>query len=294
MKKFISLLAFILPSLITRIVFRLIGHKIGENTKLPIFSYIYAQKMDIGNDAEIRSLVFINVGELFIGNNAIVSYGVQIKGDKKFTIGDNSFIGPHCLINCDEDVRLGFYSGLGPRCTVYTHGSFLPVTHGYPAKFDKVIIDDYVWTAMDVVIMAGTHIESNCIINPGIVLKSRIRANSIIEANPSSVQIKSLSRLQKFLKKDNIYYYRQIFNEFLISYNLRHEYNESEASYIINDTYLFKCFPEKNRIELQYGNGKKINYDLDNYYADYCKLKIHRNFLFFLRRRYGLTLRTKY
>jgi len=292
-KKTASVLAFILPSSITRIIFRLVGHSIGKNTRLPVFSYIYADKIKIGNDVDIRPLVFIDVHELEIGNNAIISYSVNIKGPKGFFTKDNSFIGPHCLINCDEDVQIGFYSGLGPRCTVYTHGSFLPVTEGFPAKFDRVILEDYVWTGMAVVYLPGTHIESNCIINPGVVIKSRIKSNSIVEVAPSQLHIQNLKRLQKFLKRDNSFYHTKILGEFLEHYKYEYEHNEEENSYNVENKYLFKYFPETNTIDL-YADQKKITYDLGKYYVDYCKLKIHKKFLYFLRRRYGVNLRTIY
>jgi acetyltransferase-like isoleucine patch superfamily enzyme len=92
------------------------------------------------------------VRKLSIGDNSIISFGTQIKGEKSFSTKGNNFVGVHCLINCDEDVKLGFYSGLGPRCNVYSHGSFLPVIKGYPAKFETVVLEDYVWVGMAVTI----------------------------------------------------------------------------------------------------------------------------------------------
>ena len=188
-KKLISILAFILPSSISRMLFRLTGHRIGRNTKMTIFSYIYADEIEIGNDVDIRPLVFISVCDLKIGNNAIISYGVNVKGPRGFFTKDNSFIGPHCLINCDEDVRIGFYSGLGPKCTVYTHGSFLPVIEGYPIKFEKVILEDRVWTGMEVMLLPGAYIESNCIINPGVIIGNVGQILSKLSENSKFVKI---------------------------------------------------------------------------------------------------------
>jgi acetyltransferase-like isoleucine patch superfamily enzyme len=293
-KKAVSILAFVLPSSISRMLFRLAGHGIGKNVKMSFFSYIYAGEIEIGNDVDIRPLVFINVSKLVLGNSAIISYGTNIKGDKGFYTKDNSFIGPHCLVNCDEDVKIGFYSGLGPRCTVYTHGSFLPVTEGYPVKFEKVVLEDRVWTGMEVTLLPGAYIESNCIINPGVIIKSRIRANSIVEVSPGSFQIQNLNRLRTFLKKDNSFYHKDILTKFPAYYNYRYEHNDTDNSCLIENKYLFKYIPEDNTMELLYGNGKKVRYDLGNYYVDDCKLEIHKKFLFFLRRRYGITLRTRY
>ncbi|MFV1975181.1 MAG: hypothetical protein ACC651_05495 [Candidatus Scalindua sp.] len=293
-KKAISVLCLLLPSSITCMIFRLLGHKVGKNVKIPFLTYIYAKEIELGNDVDLRPFVFISVSKLSIGNNSIISFGTQIKGNKTFIAQDNSFMGVHCLINCDEDVKIGFYSGLGPRCTVYTHGSFLPVTKGYPAKFEKVVLEDYVWTGMAVTFLPGTYIESNCIISPGVVLSSRIKTNTLVKFNPSSFVEFDLQKLQRFSKKNNAYYHEEILRKFCQYHKMKYEHNKTNNSFVVEGKYTFEYFPDNNIIELQNYNSKKISYDLDNYYTDYSKLRIHKNFLFFLRRRFGLTLRTKY
>lgn len=293
-KKAISALCFLLPSSITCAIFRLLGHKVGRNVKIPIFTYIYAEEIELGNDVDIRNFVFISVSKLSIGCNSIISYGTQMRGDKSFEAQDNCFIGAHCLINCDEDVKIGFYSGFGPRCTIYTHGSFLPVTKGYPARFEKVVLEDYVWTGMAVTFLPGAYIESNCIISPGVVLNSRIKTNTLVKVNPSSYGEFDLQRLQRFSRKSNVYYHEEILRKFFQYYKIKSEHNKADNSFVVKGKYIFKYFPDNNIIELLYYNDKKITYNLESYYTGHSKLKIHKDFLFFLRRRFGLTLRTKY
>jgi acetyltransferase-like isoleucine patch superfamily enzyme len=294
-KEIVSALCIILPSFLTCMIYRLVGHNIGKNAKISIFSYIHADEISIGNNVDIRPFVFIRVKKLSIGDNSIVSFGTQIKGVKTFFTKGNNFLGAHCLINCEEDVKLGFYSGLGPRCTVYTHGSFLPVIKGYPAKFEKVVLEDYVWIAMAVIILPGTYIESNCIINPGVVLKSRVKSNTLIEFNPVAFRGMDLNRLQKFVKKKSTSdYYKEIVSSFLVYYQMDYEYNEKDNCFSAGGKYVFTYFPESNMIELVYEKNKKIQYDLDNFAADYSRLKIHKKFLFFLRRRYGVILGINY
>ncbi len=293
-KKIIAVISFFLPSPCTLFLYRLCGYTIGRNTKLPIFSYIYANIIKLGNDVDIRPLVFINVNELVIGNNTIVSYGTQIKGEGNFLTKDNCFLGPHCIIHCEEDVQFGFYSGLGPRCTIYTHGSFLPVTQGYPAKFEKVIIEDYVWIAMSVCILSGAHIESNCIINPSVVIHSRIKSNSLVQVKPDIYTNMDIQKLCKFSRKSNQVYHERIITEFLTQCNATFEHNTGERIFNVKGSYYFSYDPKTNIITLSLSEKKKIAYDLDNFYVDYSTNKIHKAFLFFLRRKYGLTLRTRY
>ena len=83
MKRFIAIFCIILPSSLSRLLYRLCGYHIGKNVKLPFLSYIYANEIEIGNDVDIRTFVFINVDKLTIGSNTIISVGTQIIGDKK-------------------------------------------------------------------------------------------------------------------------------------------------------------------------------------------------------------------
>jgi len=293
LKKLVAGLCFFLPSRPTRFLFRLCGHRIGRNVRIPALAFVHAEEMTIGNDVDIRRFVYVHVLKLSLGANTIVSYGSQIKGEAGFSCEDNCFLGIHCLVHCLENVSLGFYSGLGPRCTVYTHGSFLPVTMGYPAKFAPVVIEDHVWTAMEVTVMPGAHIERNCIINPGVVVQGRIRANSIIQLDPRSYGVHDLSRLQKISEKDMSHWHHQIISAFLSSQSASYQHNAGLASYSVPGRYMFISCPETNSIELHI-RKERILYDLDKFYTDESRRLIHKKFLAFIRLRHGLTLRTRY
>ena len=248
--------------------------------------------MTIGNDVRIKKLVYIHVHGLTIGANTIISYGNQIKGGASFTCGDNCFLGIHCLIHCAEDITLGFYSGLGPRCTVYSHGSFLPVTMGYPVKFAPIVIEDYVWIAMEVTVMPGAHIERNCIINPGVVIQGRVKSNSLVQLDAKQYGVLDLSRLQKISKRDIPYWHHQIISSFLSSQFAPVQHDEGTANYSVPGRYTFVSRPEVNSIELLIA-GERIVYDLERFYTHSCRRRIHREFLSFIRLHYGLTLRTR-
>lgn len=293
LKKVVSFLCYLLPSWPTRFLYRLCGYRIGKNTKMPVFSYIFADEMAIGNDVNIRRLVYIRVRRLTVGANTIISYGSQIKGVAGFTCGDNCFIGIHCLIHCAEDVTLGFYSGFGPRSTVYTHGSFLPLTMGYPAKFAPVVLEDFVWVGMEVTIMPGAHIERNCIINPGVVIQGRVKSDSFVQLDAKQYVIHDLSRLQKISKKDTAYWHDRIITTFLNSKSVAFEYDAQAKTYAVPGRFAFVSHPETNSIELLV-SGKKIIYDLEHYDVTASRREFHREFLDFIRLYYGLTLRTRY
>jgi acetyltransferase-like isoleucine patch superfamily enzyme len=295
LKETASALCIVLPSFVTCKIYRMVGHKIGTNVRLSLFSYVHAEKIEIGNDVAIRPFVFIRVSQLSINSNSIVSFGTQIKGEKSFFARGNNFIGVHCLINCEEDVTMGFYSGFGPRCNIYTHGSFLPVIKGYPAKFASVVLEDYVWVGMAVTILPGTHIESNCIVNPGVVLKSRIKANTLIEVSSAAFRVLDLRRLQKFAQKElSIQYYEEMIRGFLAYCRMDYVFNAKEKSFSASDKYEFKLLSGSDVVELSYKGEPPIRYNFDTFCADHSKLRLHKKFLFYLRRRYGVILGVNY
>ena len=294
-KEILSALCVVLPSFVTCIIYRMLGYSIGKNAKIAIFSYVHADEIEIGNDVQIRPFVFIRVSKLSVGANSIISFGTQVKGRRSFVTKGNNFVGVHCIINCEEDVRIGFYSGLGSRCNVYTHGSFLPMIKGYPAKFERVVLEDYVWVGMAVTILPGTHIESNCIINPGVVLKSRIKSNTLVECSPTAFREMDLRRLQILLqKKMSPDYCEGIVKDFLAYSQVEYVYDEKDKRFTTSDNDVFKWFPEKNLIELSHKGNPAIRYDLNAFSADPSDLKIHRKFLFYLRRRCGIILSISY
>ena len=72
------------------------------------------------------------------------------------------------------------------------------------------------------------------------------------------------------------------------------EYNDAEKTFIVSGKYVFKCFPESNVIELMYHGNKNIQYDFSAFSTGYSRQRIHKRFLFYLRRRYGVILSINY
>jgi len=293
-KRIAAILAFCLPSWLTRPLYRLIGHRVGRNTKLPLFSFVCAQQIDLGNDVDIRPFVFISVSSLTIGSNTIVSFGAQIKGDKGFYAGDNCFIGPQCIIHCDEDVRFGFYAGIGPRCMIYTHGSFLPVTLGYPAVFAEVVLEDFVWTAMGVSFLPGAHVERNCLINPGVIVSGRIKTGTRLQMDSDSMKQIELGRLLTFSRRPPAHYHQAIIRGFLAASELKWDESDEGTVFRWNGSSEFRSIPSSNTIEFRERGERIASYDLEGFQVSDSSHHTHRRFLTYVRRRFGLTLRTIY
>lgn len=294
MKRLVAVASIFLPSWVCRFLYRCVGHTIGKNVRLPLFSYVHAQRIELGNDVDIRRFVFISVAELRIGNNTIISYGTQIKGEKDFQAGDNCFLGPQTIIHCDESVRFGFYSGVGPRCTIYTHGSFLPVTLGYPAVFEEVVLEDFVWTAMGVLFLPGSRVGRNCLINPGVVVSGTIPANTRLQVSPDAVKRLDQEKLRRLSCRTPAHYHPAIIRGFLGSRGAQWKESKAATVFAFGDGMEFRSLPGENRIELWQGGDRISAYDLETFHTDHSRNGIHRAFLAYIRRRFGLTLRVRY
>jgi carbonic anhydrase/acetyltransferase-like protein (isoleucine patch superfamily) len=289
-----AILGLFLPSPLTRPLYRLVGHTVGRNTRLPFFAFVCAEQMELGNDVDIRPFVFILVKRLTLGSNTIVSFGTQIKGQAGFQAGDNCFVGAHVIIHCDEDVRFGFYSGVGPRSLIYTHGSFLPVTLGYPAVFASVVLEDFVWTAMGVLFLPGSHVESNCIVNPGVVISGRIPSGTRLQMSPQSVQRIEQTKLLQFSKRSRAYYHQSIIRGFLTAEGESWQEGGDGTVFRWGSSGEFRSIPSSHTFELWNGAEQVASYDLAGFRVTQARDRVHGRFLSYLRRRFGLTLRTTY
>ncbi|MCX6158481.1 MAG: hypothetical protein NTY74_10940 [Ignavibacteriae bacterium] len=291
MKKFICYISFLLPSFATVLLFRIFGFKVGKNCKLPLFSLISANKIFIGNDVDIRRFVFINVAEIYIGDNSFISYFSFIRGNGKLIMKGNSGIGMQTLIHCDADIEIGYYSGFGVRNTVYSHSSFLPANKGYITKKEKIVLEDFVWIGANVCCFAGTYVEENSIVSPGLVLNSRVKGNSLVSNNASILKYYKLP-FNRY-KKAKINFYIELFRKFALMNNYHIEYNEMNNEFIINAKHTFKINLEKEIVTL-FIDSLMCEYDLNNFTVTYLKNNLHKKFLSFIKRDYGIFLQTKY
>lgn len=294
MKRVLLIVRIFFPSRISVFLLRLMGFHIGRNVKISFFSYLNADKIELGNDVEIRVFCFISAGYLKLGNSTVLSYGSLIKGIKGFVTGDNCFVGTQSIIHCDEEVRLGFYSSVGVRNKVYTHGSFLPSTMGFPVKFAPIIIEDYVWIGMNVSITAGAYIESNCIIQPNVAVSWRVPQNSIVQIKYDSYKVFHVKDYSAFLGSDASTHYQNIICGFLDFNHISYRCNENKIlCNNKNKNYIFETEPENRKITLSF-SSKKIIYDLETFFVSDNNNSFHTEFLFYMNRRHGLKFRVKY
>ena len=103
-----------------------------------------------------------------------------------------------------------------------------------------------------------------------------------------------VNRLINFSRKSNQVYHEKIIKEFLEQEKIEYQHNPEDRVFTTKEKGNVSYNADNNVIYLTVSKNKKITYDLENYYVDHSDNRFHKDFVFFLRRRYGLILRTKY
>jgi len=186
LKNIILVISAILPASLRIRLLNLMGHTINRKAKLKIFSIILAREINIGAYAKVDSFVVIAGLDKFVMKeySAIQRY-TYISGNSLFMINKRSMVGSRCVINAGAgNVEIGEYSAFAPRSSIYTHGTFLPATLGYPTTNDGVKIGDFCWIMQGSSIGPGVKIESNSIVLPGSSIVKNIPSNIVVYDTP--------------------------------------------------------------------------------------------------------------
>jgi acetyltransferase-like isoleucine patch superfamily enzyme len=159
--------------------------KIGRNVTIHPGVVILADTVEIGNGVKIRFGSMIAGRRVRIGDKTLVGYFVHVKGASDFLVGAACVIGPRVLINCDCPVELEHYSGVGPSCTLFTHGSFLPVTEGYKTTFGPIVVKEKAWVTMGSIVGPGVTVGEGTNVMPGTILMESVKGNRLVAGNPA-------------------------------------------------------------------------------------------------------------
>jgi acetyltransferase-like isoleucine patch superfamily enzyme len=233
--KFIILaLTIILPSNIRIILMNLLGFKINRKAKLKLFSVILVKDLQIDAFAKIDSFVIIaGLDRLVMQEYSTIQRFTYISGNHLFKMKKRSMIGSRCVINMSAgDVEIGEYSALAPRSSIYTHGTFLPSTMGYPFRSSGVKIGDFCWIMQSSSIGPGVIIDSNSILLPGSAIIKNIPGNMVVYDTPFE------------RKKFPIYFYKrklseteliELIKEITVNYLNILKLNKNKIIFTIND-----------------------------------------------------------
>lgn len=186
----------------------------------------------IGSRSRLGDNVKIEGHNIHIGKDLYHSEGLRIGGGGYTNPTANFSIGDRCTIhnnyiNTSEPVIIGNDVGLSPDVTIQTHGYWLSVLDGFPAKFSGVTIDDGTIVGYRSMILMGVHIYKNIVIGASsVITKSLTKSNSIYVGNPA----KFIRKVKSLDKKERI----ELINYIINKYKKISAYHEIDPDITIN------------------------------------------------------------
>lgn len=141
--------------------------QLGDNVSLGTYNSLYAH----------------SGGRLIIGDRLSTNHNVMISASENghITIGDNVIIGPNTAIRASNHR--------------YERNDIPIRDQGH--KPGEIVIEDDVWIAANVVVVAGAHIGRGCVIAAGSVVNAEIPAYSVAGGIPARI-----IRNRKTIKED--------------------------------------------------------------------------------------------
>jgi acetyltransferase-like isoleucine patch superfamily enzyme len=236
----------IFPSSIRILLMNLLGYKINRKAKLKLFSVILSRDIKIEAYAKIDSFVMIvGVDRLVMQEYSAIQRFTYISGNNLFKLHKRAMVGSRCVLNAGAgDIEIGEYSALAPRSSIYTHGTFLPATLGYPRTNNGVKIGDYCWIMQNTSIGPGVTIESNSILLPGSSIVKNIPSNLVVYDTP--VERKKFP-IYFFKKKLDDMELVELIKEITVNYLYSLKSSTDKLEFTIqNDTVSIKTEKNKN------------------------------------------------
>lgn len=145
---------------------------------------------EIGDRSHLGDDILIRGNNLKIGCDLFSSQGLRVGGGGRQHPNANLKIGDRCtihnnFINVCEEVEIGNDVGLSPEVSILTHGYWLSVLEGYPARFAAVTICDGVIIGYRSLIMMGVTIGERAVIGAQSVVTKNVEPNSIYAGSPA-------------------------------------------------------------------------------------------------------------
>jgi acetyltransferase-like isoleucine patch superfamily enzyme len=153
---------------------------------------LFCLKIRYGKRLKIKSIRqnFKPDTEIVVGKNAFLSLGrvsfrtnVHLLCDiGEMTIGSLVCFNRNCIVACRQNIRIGDNCLFGPNVCVYDHDHVYTANGVMSREFkcSDIIIEDGCWIGAGAIILRGTHIGRNSVIEAGSVIRGKIPPNSLV------------------------------------------------------------------------------------------------------------------
>ena len=192
----------------------------------------------IGDRSRLGTDVVIRGNNVQIGKDLFHSYGLRVGGGGAMHPNANLTIGDRCtihnnFINVCEEVKIGNDVGLSEDVAIITHGYWLSVLEGHPAKFSGVTISDGVIVGYRTIIMMGITIGKDIVIGANSVITKDLKKQGIYAGNPAKFirEITPLSKEERIKKVQEVLVeYKKISTYHGINPKIKLEYPEIQVN----------------------------------------------------------------
>ena len=195
---------FPFPSFIKVLMLKAMGATIGEGVKIPAFSVIVADQIELQPYASLDILVFIvGLSKVQLCAYSRIQRFSYISGKNNFCLKARSLIGSRCTINTGTgNVFIGEYSCIAPRSSLHTHGVFLPTTWGFHAKSGDIIVGDLVWVMHNCNISPKVTISSRVLVLPGSTIIKNVSSDIMLKDDGINRKEYQLDMVRKSITKE--------------------------------------------------------------------------------------------
>lgn len=128
--------------------------------------------------------------EIVVGKDAFLSLGrvsfrtnVHLLCDHgDMNIGSRVCFNRNCIVACRHKIMIGDGCLFGPNVCIYDHDHIYTADGVLPKEFkcSEIIIEDGCWIGAGAIILRGTHIGKNSVVEAGAVVKGDIPPNSLV------------------------------------------------------------------------------------------------------------------
>jgi len=119
-----------------------------------------------------------------IGTGCTIKPGVNIKHPWMLSIGNHSWIGENVWIDNIAPVKIGSHCCLSQGVTIIVGNHRYDKVH-FDLTLHPIELEDGVWIGAKSILLPGAHLQEQCVVTAGSVIKGRIPNNEIWGGNPA-------------------------------------------------------------------------------------------------------------
>ena len=158
-----------------RIIFRVLGLKMGSNVILGKINCQWPHSISIGDKTVIEDDVYFKIHHPFSSEN-------------KIDIGSRVFIGHGCEFNCNTNITIGSDSMIASSTTIVDTGHELSLginINRQPCTVAAIVIEEDVWVGTQCVILQGVTIGKGSVIGAGSLVNKSVPPYQIWAGTPA-------------------------------------------------------------------------------------------------------------